>query len=148
MGLDMYLRAEKYASSYRNPELRNKIIELVDASKIAEEDGGAMIGLTVGYWRKANAIHNWFVGSNEDDCRPIYIDREQLVELLAICSQVLAAKDEDLSSELLPSASGFFFGGTEYDDYYYDQVDYTIKLIEKLLDNTDDSWSFEYQASW
>ena len=47
----------------------------------------------VGYWRKANHIHNWFVENvqdNEDDCN--YHDevtKETLEELLHICNTVL-----------------------------------------------------------
>lgn len=150
MGLDMYLRATKYISSYTEPETLRAIAKVVEADKIMNEDTlGASVDITIGYWRKANAIHDWFMQlTDEDNCQPVYLERQRLVELLNTCSEVSAAKDDNLSAQLLPTASGFFFGSTEYDEYYYGQVDETIKLIKRVLDNTDDSWSFEYQASW
>ena len=150
MGLDMYLRAEKYVSAYQEPETLRAIAKVIEANKIIdEESSSASVSITVGYWRKANAIHNWFMQyTDEDDCKPEYVTRKQLVSLLATCAEVKAAKDNDVSAQLLPTESGFFFGSTEYDDWYYHQVDYTINLLENLLQNTDDTWSFEYQASW
>ena len=150
MGLDMYLRAEKYVSAYQEPETLRAIAKVVEATKILdEESSSASVSITVGYWRKANAIHNWFMQyADEDNCKPEYVTRKQLVELLATCAQIKTAKDDDLSAELLPTEAGFFFGSTEYDDWYYHQIDYTINLLENLLQNTDDTWSFEYQASW
>ena len=112
-------------------------------------DGGASIELTVGYWRKANAIHNWFMQfTDEDNCRPVYVEREKLVELLAICKNILKEKDEEIAEDLLPTASGFFFGSTEYDEWYWYQVEQTITILENILAKTDDNWYFEYQASW
>lgn len=150
MGLDMYLRASKYVSGYRNPETVRAIANIVEANKIIDDENSSVsVDITIGYWRKANAIHNWFTQSQEEDnCRPVYVPRLELVNLLSTCAQVLAAKDDELSAELLPTVSGFFFGSTDYDEYYYHQVEYTVKLLENILDNTDDSWSFEYQASW
>lgn len=47
----------------------------------------------VGYWRKANHIHNWFVANvqdNEDDCDyHNEVTKENLEELLQICNTVL-----------------------------------------------------------
>jgi hypothetical protein len=48
---------------------------------------------------------------------------------------------------LFPTASGFFFGGTEYDEYYIEQVNETIELIEGLL-KEDENGDYYYQASW
>lgn len=47
----------------------------------------------IGYWRKANAIHRWFVENvqnGEDDCRDYFVTKEQLTELLNLVNQVLA----------------------------------------------------------
>lgn len=45
----------------------------------------------VGYWRKANHIHKWFVDNcqgGEDDCRDAYVSSSQLEELLDTCKKV------------------------------------------------------------
>lgn len=150
MGLDMYLRAEKYVSSYTEPETLRALAKVIEGDSLLSDDVmSASVSLTVGYWRKANAIHNWFMQyTDEDNCKPEYVTRGQLVSLLDVCEQVHAAKDDDLSAELLPTEAGFFFGSTEYDEYYYGSVERTINLLKNILNNTDDTWSFEYQASW
>jgi hypothetical protein len=149
MGLDMYLRAGKYASSYTEPELYGKIVDVLGAEELKSSDGGATVELTVGYWRKANAIHNWFMElTDEDNCQPVYVERERLVELLTVCKNVLEKKDKEVAQDLLPTTSGFFFGSTEYDEWYWFQVEQTITILENILAKTDDNWYFEYQASW
>ena len=50
------------------------------------------IAFEVGYWRKANHIHKWFVDNVQngiDDCKRYFVEREELKELLEICKQVL-----------------------------------------------------------
>jgi hypothetical protein len=48
---------------------------------------------------------------------------------------------------LLPTQSGFFFGSTEFDEWYWQDVKSTIEIIDKCL-KMDDTWSFKYQSSW
>jgi hypothetical protein len=85
------------------------------------------------YWRKSNHFHKWFVDNcqNEnDDCGTYPVSWEQLQELLDIINKILYCEFKDnkknilsaldktqieLAEELLPTQSGFFFGGTEYD---------------------------------
>lgn len=114
----------------------------------------------VGYWRKANHIHNWFVThiqNNVDDCGRYAVTKDELEELLTLCevvkkSAVLAhnfIRNEDVIAELLPTKSGFFFGSTDYDKYYMDQVDHTIEVIEHVLESTDfDTQIITYSSSW
>lgn len=47
----------------------------------------------VGYWRKANQIHNWFVENVQDgidDCGTYEVTEKQLVNLLNTCKEVKA----------------------------------------------------------
>ena len=101
-----------------------------------------------GYWRKANQIHDWFVRNVQDgvdDCRNAYVGREKLQELLDLCR--IVSIDKDKAEDLLPTASGFFFGNTEYDEWYYQDIESTIKILEEALsDETADD--FEYHSSW
>lgn len=156
MGLDMYLSGKRYISKYFNegdedlataiaeklPELKGRSGRFGDASPVKE------VSIEAGYWRKANAIHKWFVDNvqgGEDECRPHYVSREQLVELKELCEQVLA--DRSKAAELLPSASGFFFGSTDYDEYYFQDLESTVKIINDCLE-LPQSWEFEYRSSW
>jgi hypothetical protein len=99
------------------------------------------------YWRKANAIHNWFVQNVQngvDDCGEYPVTRQQLEELSGICKNVLC--HHDLAEELLPPTSGFFFGSTRIDDFYfYDLID-TICGVQDLLKADTDT--FYYSSSW
>lgn len=101
----------------------------------------------VGYWRKANHIHTWFVQNvqdGEDDCKEYYVDPGKLEQLRDLCQEVV--DNPEKARELLPTASGFFFGGTEYDEYYYQDVQETIDLINGLL--AEEGGDFYYQSSW
>ena len=102
------------------------------------------------YWRKANAIHAWFVDNvqdGEDDCGHYPVYREQLAELADVCDKVL--EDPSQANELLPTQSGFFFGSTEYDEWYRRNLEYTRDRIRALLDNPQlEGWEFQYHSSW
>ena len=54
---------------------------------------------------------------------------------------------ETKNVDLLPTIQGFFFGSTEYDEYYYSDIDETIEILENVL-NCDNNIKFEYRASW
>ena len=92
----------------------------------------------IGYWRKANHIHQWMVNNvqrGNDDCNPHEITPQKMEELIKTCDRVLKAHDIKVSNTLLPTSSGFFFGSTDYDDYYYADVEYTKALFEEILNN-------------
>lgn len=92
MGLDMYLKAELYL--WGSDEDKKKEIQKM-FPEIEQGDGftnGVEIKFGVGYWRKANAIHQWFVDNcqgGNDDCNYHYVDPEQLKELKSICEEIL-----------------------------------------------------------
>lgn len=52
-----------------------------------------------------------------------------------------------LAKELLPPTSGFFFGSTAVDEYYIDDLQKTIAIIDKTL-ALPNNWWIEYQSSW
>lgn len=154
MGLDMYLSAKKYMSKYFDAADSEKINAINDIFGIAgEEDGdyGAQeVTFRVAYWRKANAIHQWFVANVQDgvdNCDEYFIPREKLQELMELCEAIIA--DPKKAKAELPTAAGFFFGSTEYDQYYIQDLQYTVERINKIL--TDPALSkvdFYYQSSW
>lgn len=48
----------------------------------------------IGYWRKANHLHKWFVDNcqdGEDDCRESYVSKNKLKELLDICKKIVSS---------------------------------------------------------
>ena len=154
MGLDMYLTAEKYLSKF-DPADAQKITQLNDIFDIegdADNDYGAQsVVFRVAYWRKANAIHQWFVDNVQDgidECQKAYVSREQLVELLELCKQIIANPKK--GKTLLPTASGFFFGSTDYDQYYLDDIQLTVDRLNKVLTDPalNNGVDFYYQSSW
>ena len=155
MGLDQYLYAKCYTSSgdwlgkERN-ELFDKVVEATGANSfITKQMPSASIEIKVGQWRKANQIHQWFVDNcqgGEDDCREAFVDRGQLIELRDLCDKVLA--DHSLAGELLPTASGFFFGSTDYDEWYFNDIEDTVLIINEVLVNVPAEYDFYYGSSW
>ena len=104
----------------------------------------------VAYWRKANAIHSWIINhvNAVDDCTPIELRKEDLIQLRDTCVAVLEVKTADFAQEMLPPASGFFFGSTEIDEWYWKDVEETVTTLSKIIDESVDDAFFEYQASW
>lgn len=152
MGLDMYLNKNIYiGANYEHRNVKGTI-------EITEGDDNRPININLSkvtsiteraaYWRKSNQIHRWFVEKVQngvDDCGNYYVSKEQLRELVNTCEAVLA--DKGKASDLLPSQAGFFFGGTEYDDYFFQYVQNTIDQIKPLLDDTGRG-DYEYTSSW
>lgn len=155
MGLDMYLEARKFVSGWdfkpeEERELYRNIVSTVGMEKI-QDDRFATVSVNVAYWRKANHIHDWFVQNvqgGEDDCKSYHVSREQLAELIQLCERVYKSGDPDLAEELLPTASGFFFGDTNYDEYYFGETERTAKMLGELLEYTTNDIDFYYQSSW
>ncbi len=159
MGLDMYLEA-KFTSpggyEHTAQEEKDAYDKLLSTLGIAREDlpspGMAEVSFNCCYWRKANAIHKWFVDNIQDgvdECQNAYCPRESLIALRTLCEHLLVKKDEAEAHELLPSASGFFFGSTDYGQYYWDDVEDTVKQLDKILDNPKLARAeFAYQSSW
>ncbi len=117
------------------------------------------------------------VQDNNDDCGYYTVSKSKLIELRDTCNKILNSvkliptgrtykvwdinlgkevdepemivSDDLLCEELLPTQDGFFFGSTNYDDYYYESVKYTRDGINKLLTELDfDEYDVEYSSSW
>ncbi len=133
MGLDMYLYGVEYHSKYDDNE---------------ENDKSYYIMTEEIYWRKANQIHKWFVINVQDgidNCAMYYVSKESLCKLKEQCEKVL--KNKELANILLPTNSGFFFGSTEYDEWYFEDLEYTVEKLDELLKEEKYNW-FKYQSSW
>lgn len=149
MGLDMYLWKETYVGDL------GTVFEMTarGATNTLHIDPTQVFAVRerFGYWRKANAIHKYFVDyvqDGNDDCGTYEVSREQLEELYSLVKDTLAHPEQ--ADGLLPTEAGFFFGGTEYGEYYFEQLQYTKELLEKALDlmDKDARVSFVYTSSW
>lgn len=182
MGLDMYLYRNTYVGAYFEHRNVTGTVELftngkkldIDVSKISD------IKERVAYWRKANAIHNWFVENvqdGKDECQESYVSKEDMQKLLDAVNQVLnsitlekgvlsngstyyngvetpnfitgeVVVDSAIAEEVLPTQSGFFFGNTDYNEWYVEDLKYTKEVLESILSKEDDDAEYYYNASW
>lgn len=146
MGLDMYLYKRFYINDIENINTNEPIMVNGYEYYLKPCD---TITTEVAYWRKANAIHRWFVENccdSNDDCCEHYVSRLKLEELLNTCKEIM--ENKNMAEKLLPTQKGFFFGDTEYNDSYYDDIEFTIEQITSVLKTSNRSDYFIYQASW
>lgn len=158
MGLDMYLSKRKNLSRY-NPASNaqriavNAIFGISEVQGLQDDVGETELTFPAAYWRKANMIHRWFVDNCQDgvdECQESLVQPKQLKELYALCKKVLKTKD----TSLLPPQGGFFFGSIEIDEWYWQDIKDTIKILKTELafiaeaEKNGESWDYYYQASW
>lgn len=196
MGLDMYLRIYKKSAEKVIPMDDLRMGELNDEKEFIQQQGKEKIfdmimsnhlfpvqcgysdnvylatNLEIGYWRKANAIHKWFVENvqgGEDDCGYYTVTKAQISELRDLCKRVVDSlknnpthmvQDENgdynieefmyigEAKELLPTHDGFFFGRTYYDEYYLESLRHTIRVCDEALYQVGNEWAFIYHSSW
>lgn len=155
MGLDMYLNARYYVYGKSNTV---KIEKIDYDGKVVEKTirNVKTVSYGVGYWRKANAIHKWFVDNcqdGNDDCKDYYVSEDDLKKLKETCEFVLAFRgttdEKKVVSENLPPCEGFFFGSTDIDEYYFQDLEETIKIVEKALKEIEENDAeIYYSSSW
>lgn len=168
MGLDMYLTKKIYVGAhYEHRQITGKINIFTNGEKIdVDLNKVNEISERVYYWRKCNAIHQFFVDrvqDGEDDCKEYYIDYDVLLLLFQYIREDLEYLDslekdyksedksyyifKDLDAEalnLIPK-SGFFFGSTEIDSYFYNDLKNTLEELEPLIDSNS---KYYYSSSW
>jgi hypothetical protein len=176
MGLDMHLVKRTYIRKQDvtpTENLKTRINwENVNSIFVSEE---------VAYWRKANAIHAWFVENVQhgvDDCGEYNVDFDKLIELLGVCKTIKSESvlmnaevisgtifengerktittpgaqivNDQVAKNMLPTKEGFFFGSTNYDNYYMSQIDDTIKMLEEITSkDPEGDYTYTYCSSW
>jgi len=172
MGLDMYLTGKRYIWRDERDKIRITGLPVKHEVKSVDYD--------MGTWRKANAIHKWFVDNvqdGEDNCAQYGVSREKLQDLYQAVTKVLESSElvegvivngytigdggkriankevgrvmENVSvaKELLPTEEGFFFGSTDYNEWYYRDLETTKRLLADAL-SSDKEIDFYYESSW
>jgi hypothetical protein len=150
MGLDMYLEAKRYVAPYdpRTEPIRRAIGAAIGYMPPKEKPGQddsllEVSGVTVrvGYWRKFDALHQWFVSNVQeglDDCRPTFVSADTLIVLE---DQLEQASDD-------PAGASEHFT-TAVDEVLEDgEVDYTLKVLHHAKQLQEQGWDIYYHASW
>ena len=82
------------------------------------------------YFRKVNFLFAYYENKGKMvDEYYAFTDKEDIDDIIDRCERVLA--DHSLVNELLPTQSGFFFGGTDYNDWYFDDVKDCLQQMKK-----------------
>lgn len=174
MGLDIYLFRTRIATDNDAKKIKEIIKDNSNETDIVE------VKTDVAYWRKANAIHHFFMNINKNSFEKtgeIRVSLEDIQKLLDICKRIkkeavlkneriigsYTIKDgkevpnyiegqiienQEICEELLPTESGFFFGPTEYNSFYMNQIDSTIEQLEKIIESHQKYDVYTYIASW
>ena len=168
MGLDMYLYAYPKIGNMSFEEtvlLDNRLRGWCEEKDLSEEERALIapyikkkgiylmyetIATAVGYWRKANQVHKWFVENVQcgiDDCNAYEVTKENLIKLLETCQTALV--NREMAPDLLPATAGFFFGSADYDRDYFMNLIETIRIIREALDLAKEKdMYFCYRSSW
>ena len=164
MGLDMYFYARKTTyksfSKWDNPDSTNEVNYPEDLKTFSDyiydrnfKSVQTETIYQIGYFRKFNALHSYIVktfADGIDNCQDIILYKEDVEQIKKVLDEVLNAHQQvEKAKELLPTQSGFFFGGTDYDEYYFEDVKVAADLMQSFLDNFDfDEYQLIYEASW
>ena len=147
MGLDITFYKAKRLKDNETKERLEEIRKALDAEyiksidernsklikELEEEKENINPWNEVAYFRKVNFLIPFF--GYEENCSNIEIDKYQVEDLIEACKEVLA--NHDKASFLLPTQEGFFFGSTDYDDWYFDDVESVKTTFESILEDFD-----------
>lgn len=118
------------------------------------------------------------VQSGNDDCGTYEVSVEQLGELRDAVDKVLNStrlvkgqvkngsmyvgdrfvdclqdglvlEDPTVAKKLLPTQGGFFFGGTDYDQWYWEDLQYTKDVLDRILgcvEEGDSPWDYHFRG--
>lgn len=164
MGLDMYFYARKTTyksfSKWGKPDRANEVNYPEDLKIFSDyiydrnfKSVQTETSYQIGYFRKFNALHSYIVktfADGIDNCQDIILYKEDVEQIKKVLDDVLNAHQQvEKAKELLPTQSGFFFGGTDYDEFYFEDVKDAADLMQSFLDNFDfENYQLVYQASW
>jgi hypothetical protein len=157
MGLDMYLEKRHYVQRWDHIKPEDQFLVTVtrggEFHAAIKQDRICWVIEQVAYWRKANAIHKWFVDNCQkgiDECQHSYVSAKQLRELLDLVSKAIGACLTGQSpEEILPTQAGFFFGNTEYDRWYEQMLEDTRTMLEAILSEPGaENAEYYYHSSW
>ena len=170
----MYLTKRKYIWSDERSKLKiTGLKEKIDGSKVKElafDAGYWRKANAIHKWFEDNcAGDDWHGGD-------VYVSKKDMQTLLNLCKEVVAKakvvkgkvqnnstltpdgwqpimedgeyiENAEEIAKILPTTDGFFFGSTDYDQWYLKDIKDTIEILEKAIADPD-SGEYYYSASW
>lgn len=99
------------------------------------------------YFRKVNFVYAFF--SNEMVDESCIVDKTRIGQLKDACEDVLAHKgDVSYAQSVLPTQGGFFFGSTDYDEWYWHDVKDCLTKIKRLYKSMGEDDFVLWDFSW
>lgn len=101
------------------------------------------------YFRKVNFLIPFVESKNGfslENCETVKLTKADLVDLVERCKEVLAHHSK--AKSLLPTCSGFFFGGTDYDELYFKDVQEVHDEVSDLLSTMTGRMKASFYAWW
>ena len=92
----------------------------------------------IGYFRKVNFLMSFF--DYDGNCEYKEIAKCELEDLRDACAEISKMEpiNKERCAELLPTQSGFFFGNTDYNEWYFDDVKEMFVWVDGVLSNLAD----------
>jgi len=168
MGLDMYFSRRTYVGQFKDTrdsdgnwskrDVNNMELKFDDADlSHINLKNVRYIEELFGEFRKFNALHSYVVdnfGGGVDECQVIYLDIDDLIQIheaLSLVKESLSIGDKVIAGQTLPPKEGFFFGSTEIDKWYEEDVKEAVEVFGKIIEEhsiVGHNASYSYQASW
>jgi hypothetical protein len=177
----MYLNKKTYVKNWEHQKPEEKHEVLVKKGGVLRKDikPGRVTNIEeeMGYWRKANHIHNFFIercGNGDDNCCEMSVCLDDLLELKERCEKVIKSL-EGSTKKTIKVKTGWSGGQDVYSDmevfvdtetaeellpttagFFFGSVEYDEYYLQDCKDTLkiigecleDDSGDFYYEASW
>ena len=125
------------------PYCEDGVLELPALEELAKKEADGYWEQYDAYFRKVNFLFKYF----EDRGKMIdqyyaFVEPGDVEDIIDRCEQILAAKRlettldegetvEEFAASLLPTQSGFFFGSTDYDEWYFHDIKDCLKQMKQ-----------------
>ena len=123
MGLDQNLYLYKYSDAADILNAQDEGTEVPEFKPAAEQ-----------YFRKFNALQDYvesFVEDSDINCKYVALDIEELFDaLFDTSSGSTKLRSQDEIKKNFEPTEGFFFGSTEYDEWYWEDVDTLAEWVK------------------
>lgn len=133
--------------SFYLDSFKTKVLNIAELEELVKSFIKCHYALENAYFRKVNFIYEYFRNLLEDEC--CKVSKNDIKALIDTCEDVLKHKgDEDYAKLYLPTTSGFFFGSTDYDDWYWIAVKNCLTQMKKLHKSMGDDDFVVWIFSW